>query len=226
MNILIIDNKVDAAEQRALYFGFKHDHNVDLAYKRDDAIDCLNLNQYDVIFLDVLLSGKNWMDSILILEEIYNEKKKHGVVFLITQLAKSITTGEEPELSKELSKYPIDAITTPIDEYCSEPEEYEYIKSIIGIIGRTVVRHSSDKDPIPKYIISIIEIIKFLVAMFVWTGGIILIPSLLNYSDLNEISPGIRLLISSIPGILVTTTLYVDHVKLLVRPLLPKINLS
>lgn len=206
MNVLIIDNIVDEAEQRAEYFNFDSSHNVFLAHKRDSAIKYLNKHSFDVIFLDLLLSGKNWMDSILILDEIFNEKKSHGAVFIISQLADSIES--DIQLKKTLEKYPILLITTPIDEDIQAPKEYKYIKNIINVIDGTILRHKS------KYILSK-ELIKIIVSLFAWVIGLILLPQLLSYSSIKITSQPIILIVSSVPGMLVASIVFWDKIKYL-----------
>ncbi|MCI5217956.1 MAG: hypothetical protein D3914_01870 [Candidatus Electrothrix sp. LOE2] len=226
MKVLIVENIVDAAEKRAKDFGFNIDE-VDIAHKRDDAIILLNANQYDVIFLDIFLAGKNWTDVILILEEVFLEENRHGAVFLVTQLADQLNKDKYQELSKQINSFPIMTITLPADEESLEPDEYKLIREIINLIKGTINRHNTinnhdlsllNKGHIAK------EILKFFLTISVWIIGFYLIPDLFEKPFLEKTSPNILIIISSIPGILAATIMYWDKINVLLKPVTSRLQ--
>jgi CheY-like chemotaxis protein len=218
MKILIIENIVDVAEKRAKDFGFNIDE-VDIAYKRDDAIKLLTSQYYDVIFLDILLAGKNWTDVILILEEIFMVENRHGAVFLVSQLAEQLNSDKYQQLSRQIESFPIMSITSPLEEDSPEPSEYKHIRKIINLIKGTINRHPSiDNHDLPTKGHISKEVLKFFITISTWIIGLFLIPYLLKQPLFNNTSSNILIIISSIPGILAAIIIYWDKINILIKP--------
>ncbi len=62
MNILVVDDDTDAADSLAELFEME-DHDVTVAYNGDAAIAAFNEEKFDMAFMDIMMPGKNGVDS-------------------------------------------------------------------------------------------------------------------------------------------------------------------
>ena len=64
LNILVLDDDVENADSIAELFATDN-HKVIVAYNGQEAIEAFSLNKVDVGFFDVMMPGKNGVDSFL-----------------------------------------------------------------------------------------------------------------------------------------------------------------
>jgi two-component system, NtrC family, response regulator HydG len=64
LNILVLDDDVENADSIAELFE-SDDHKVIVAYNGQEAIEAFSLNKVDVGFFDVMMPGKNGVDSFM-----------------------------------------------------------------------------------------------------------------------------------------------------------------
>jgi CheY-like chemotaxis protein len=64
LSILVVDDDVENAESLAELFAMD-DHKVIVAYDGDQAIEAFSLNKFDIGFFDVMMPGKNGVDSFI-----------------------------------------------------------------------------------------------------------------------------------------------------------------
>jgi DNA-binding NtrC family response regulator len=64
LNILVLDDDVENAESLAELFAMD-DHKVIVAYDGQQAIEAFSLNKVDIGFFDVMMPGKNGVDSFI-----------------------------------------------------------------------------------------------------------------------------------------------------------------
>ena len=64
LNILVLDDDADNADSLAEVFAMD-DHRVIVAYNGQQAIEAFSLNQVDIGFFDVMMPGKNGVDSFI-----------------------------------------------------------------------------------------------------------------------------------------------------------------
>ena len=69
LNILIVDDDMDFAESIGESLEL-HGHSVDLAYTCDQAVNKFKNNQYNMVFMDVRLPGKNGLECYLEIREL------------------------------------------------------------------------------------------------------------------------------------------------------------
>ncbi len=64
LNILVLDDDVENAESLAELFAMD-DHKVIVAHDGQQAIEAFSLNKVDIGFFDVMMPGKNGVDSFI-----------------------------------------------------------------------------------------------------------------------------------------------------------------
>lgn len=64
LKILVVDDNVDNADSMAELFELEG-HNVTVAYNGEDAIEAYENEQFDLAFMDVMMPGKNGVESFL-----------------------------------------------------------------------------------------------------------------------------------------------------------------
>jgi two-component system nitrogen regulation response regulator GlnG len=64
LNILVLDDDAENANSLAELFEMD-DHKVIVAYNGEEAIEAFSLNHVDVGFFDVMMPGKNGVDSFI-----------------------------------------------------------------------------------------------------------------------------------------------------------------
>ena len=64
LNILVLDDDMDNADSLAEVFAMD-DHRVIVAYNGQQAIEAFSLNHVDIGFFDVMMPGKNGVDSFI-----------------------------------------------------------------------------------------------------------------------------------------------------------------
>ncbi|WP_373503361.1 response regulator [Aestuariivirga sp.] len=72
LNILVVDDDAENAESLAELFAMD-DHKVIVAYDGDQAIEAFSLNKVDIGFFDVMMPGKNGVDSFLEIKQMHPE---------------------------------------------------------------------------------------------------------------------------------------------------------
>lgn len=78
LNILVVDDDAENAESLAELFAMD-DHKVIVAYDGQQAIEAFSLNKVDIGFFDVMMPGKNGVDSFI---EIRQEHPDAKVYFM------------------------------------------------------------------------------------------------------------------------------------------------
>ena len=64
MRILVVDDDTDAADSLAELFEME-DHDVTVAYSGDNAIAAFDQQSFDLAFMDIMMPGRNGVDSFL-----------------------------------------------------------------------------------------------------------------------------------------------------------------
>ena len=64
LNILVLDDDIENANSLAELFATDN-HKVIVAYNGQEAIDAFSVNNFDVGFFDVMMPGKNGVESFL-----------------------------------------------------------------------------------------------------------------------------------------------------------------
>jgi len=62
MQILVVDDDTDAADSLAELFEME-DHDVTVVYNGDNAISAFEQQSFDLAFMDIMMPGKNGVDS-------------------------------------------------------------------------------------------------------------------------------------------------------------------
>lgn len=62
MKILVVDDDTDAADSLAELFEME-DHDVTVVYNGANAIEAFDHNAFDLAFMDIMMPGKNGVDS-------------------------------------------------------------------------------------------------------------------------------------------------------------------
>lgn len=78
LNILVLDDDAENADSLAELFAMD-DHRVIVAYDGEQAIEAFSLNKVDIGFFDVMMPGKNGVDSFI---EIKNRHPEAQVYFM------------------------------------------------------------------------------------------------------------------------------------------------
>ena len=74
LNILVLDDDADNADSLADLF-LMEDHKVIVAYNGQQAIEAFSLNKVDVGFFDVMMPGKNGVESFLEIKAAHPDAK-------------------------------------------------------------------------------------------------------------------------------------------------------
>lgn len=74
LNILVLDDDADNANSLAEVFAMD-DHRVIVAYNGQQAIEAFSLNQVDIGFFDVMMPGKNGVDSFIEIKRSHPDAK-------------------------------------------------------------------------------------------------------------------------------------------------------
>jgi two-component system, NtrC family, response regulator HydG len=74
LNILVLDDDAENAESLAELFSMD-DHKVIVAYDGQQAIEAFSLNKVDIGFFDVMMPGKNGVDSFIEIKHAHPEAK-------------------------------------------------------------------------------------------------------------------------------------------------------
>lgn len=74
LNILILDDDAENANSLAELFEMD-DHKVIVAYNGEQAIEAFSLNKVDVGFFDVMMPGKNGVDSFIEIKQTHPDAK-------------------------------------------------------------------------------------------------------------------------------------------------------
>ena len=74
LNILVLDDDAENANSLAELFEMD-DHKVIVAYNGQEAIEAFSLNRVDVGFFDVMMPGKNGVDSFIEIKQSHPEAK-------------------------------------------------------------------------------------------------------------------------------------------------------
>ncbi len=78
LSILVLDDNAENAEALAELLSMD-DHKVSVAYSGQDAIDAYRMRSFDLGFFDVMMPGKNGVDSFL---EIRAERPDAKIYFM------------------------------------------------------------------------------------------------------------------------------------------------
>ncbi len=78
LSILVLDDNVDNADALAELLAMD-DHNVKVTYSGQEAVDAYRAAPYDLGFFDVMMPGKNGVDSFL---EIRKERPDAKIYFM------------------------------------------------------------------------------------------------------------------------------------------------
>lgn len=79
LNILVVDDDKDAADSLAELFELE-DHTVTVAYSGEEAIKAYQTVDFDVAFMDVMMPGKNGVESFLEIRKL----KPEAQVYMMT----------------------------------------------------------------------------------------------------------------------------------------------
>lgn len=79
LNILIVDDDADAADSLAELFEME-DHTVTVAYSGQEAIDAYREVDFDVAFMDIMMPGKNGVESFFEIRKL----KPDAQVYMMT----------------------------------------------------------------------------------------------------------------------------------------------
>ena len=74
LNILVLDDDTENADTLAELFAME-EHRVIVAYNGQQAIEAFSLNKVDVGFFDVMMPGKNGVDSFIEIKAAHPEAK-------------------------------------------------------------------------------------------------------------------------------------------------------
>ncbi|MCB1377639.1 MAG: response regulator [Alphaproteobacteria bacterium] len=74
LNILVLDDDMDNADSLAEVFAMD-DHRVIVAYNGQQAIEAFSLNHVDIGFFDVMMPGKNGVDSFIEIKKTHPDAK-------------------------------------------------------------------------------------------------------------------------------------------------------
>ncbi len=74
LNILVLDDDAENANSLAELFEMD-DHKVIVAYNGQEAIEAFSLNHVDVGFFDVMMPGKNGVDSFIEIKRAHPDAK-------------------------------------------------------------------------------------------------------------------------------------------------------
>ncbi len=74
LNILVLDDDAENANSLAELFAMD-DHKVIVAYNGEEAIEAFSLNQVDLGFFDVMMPGKNGVDSFIEIKQAHPDAK-------------------------------------------------------------------------------------------------------------------------------------------------------
>ena len=74
LNILVLDDDTENADTLAELFAME-EHKVIVAYNGQQAIEAFSLNKVDVGFFDVMMLGKNGVDSFIEIKNAHPEAK-------------------------------------------------------------------------------------------------------------------------------------------------------
>ena len=94
LSILVLDDNTDNADALAELLSME-DHNVKVAYSGQEAIDAYRASSFDLGFFDVMMPGKNGVESFL---EIREQRPDAKVYFMTGYsadelLAKAMASG-------------------------------------------------------------------------------------------------------------------------------------
>lgn len=74
LNILVLDDDMENADSLAELFAMD-DHRVIVAYDGQQAIEAFSLNKVDIAFFDVMMPGKNGVESFIEIKQSHPEAK-------------------------------------------------------------------------------------------------------------------------------------------------------
>lgn len=74
LNILVVDDDAENAESLAELFAMD-DHKVIVAYDGQEAIEAFRLHEVDIGFFDVMMPGKNGVDSFIEIKQAHPDAK-------------------------------------------------------------------------------------------------------------------------------------------------------
>jgi CheY-like chemotaxis protein len=74
LNILVLDDDPENADSLAELFAMD-DHRVIVAYDGQQAIEAFSLNKVDIGFFDVMMPGKNGVDSFIEIKQAHPDAK-------------------------------------------------------------------------------------------------------------------------------------------------------
>ena len=74
LNILVLDDDAENADSLAELFAMD-DHKVIVAHSGQEAIEAFSLNKVDVGFFDVMMPGKNGVDSFIEIKQAHPRAK-------------------------------------------------------------------------------------------------------------------------------------------------------
>lgn len=74
LNILVLDDDSENADSLAELFAMEN-HRVIVAYNGEQAIEAFSLNKVDIGFFDVMMPGKNGVDSFIEIRQKHPDAK-------------------------------------------------------------------------------------------------------------------------------------------------------
>lgn len=117
MKILLTeDNKV--SRQLALIIFGQVGYQVDIATNGEEAVQLWKRNQYDFIFMDIMMPGMNGYDATRMIRSYEAGTKQHTIIVAVT--AKK-NKGEQEE-----------AVAAGMDDYLNKPINEKMIKDTIN----------------------------------------------------------------------------------------------
>ncbi len=104
LRILVVDDDTDNANSLAELFQMEG-HRVDAVYSGEDAIVAYGENRYDIAFMDVMMPGKNGVESFLEIKKLQPDAKVYMMTgYSVEQLLQqAIDHGAMGVLSKPIS---------------------------------------------------------------------------------------------------------------------------
>ncbi len=74
LNILVLDDDTENADSLAELFAME-DHRVIVAYNGQQAVEAFSLNKVDIGFFDVMMPGKNGVESFIEIKDKHPDAK-------------------------------------------------------------------------------------------------------------------------------------------------------
>lgn len=106
LNILVLDDDAENADSLAEVFAMD-DHRVIVAYNGQQAVEAFSLNKVDIGFFDVMMPGKNGVDSFI---EIKRDHPDAKIYFMTGYSADDLLKKAEAHGAMGIFGKPVDLV--------------------------------------------------------------------------------------------------------------------